>query len=77
MAESTRKTALITGGSHGIGAATARALVQKDYFVATNYSSNTAVAGNFDAELGDKNAVAIRADAILVPHTASLINPAV
>lgn len=58
-----RKVALITGGSQGIGAATARLLASKGYFVAMNYSSNTAKAEDVEKELGGQNAMTIQADA--------------
>lgn len=58
-----RKVALITGGSQGIGAATARLLASKGYFVAINYSSNTAKAEETVKELGEQNAMSIQADA--------------
>lgn len=58
-----RKVALITGGSQGIGAATARLLASKGYFVAINYSSNTAKAKDVVHELGESNAMSIQADA--------------
>lgn len=77
MAETNRKIALITGGSQGIGAATARALVHKGYFVVINYSSNTTAAENLVAELGADNAVAIKADASLVSDTVSLVDTVV
>lgn len=58
-----RKVALITGGSQGIGAATARLLASKGYFVAINCSSNTAKAEDVVKELGEQNAMSIQADA--------------
>lgn len=58
-----KKVALITGGSQGIGAATARLLTSKGYFVAINYSSNTAKAEEIVKELGEQNAMSIQADA--------------
>lgn len=58
-----KKVALITGGSQGIGAATARLLASKGYFVAINYSSNTAKAQEIVKELGEQNAMSIQADA--------------
>ncbi|CAD0097082.1 unnamed protein product [Aureobasidium mustum] len=77
MAETNRKIALITGGSQGIGAATARSLVQKGYFAVINYSSNTTAAESLVAELGADNAVAIKADASLVSDTVSLVDTVV
>ncbi|KAG9670156.1 hypothetical protein KCU87_g7363, partial [Aureobasidium melanogenum] len=41
MSPMSKKVALITGGSQGIGAATARLLTSKGYFVAINYSSQS------------------------------------
>ncbi|KAG9569174.1 NAD(P)-binding protein, partial [Aureobasidium melanogenum] len=58
-----KRVALITGGSQGIGAATARLLASKGYFVAINYSSNTAKAEEIVKELGEQNAMSIQADA--------------
>jgi 3-oxoacyl-[acyl-carrier protein] reductase len=58
-----RKVALITGGSQGIGAATARVLVKKGYRVAINYSSNSEKAEALVRDLGDQNAICIKADA--------------
>ncbi|KAH0333660.1 NAD(P)-binding protein, partial [Aureobasidium melanogenum] len=63
MSPMSRKVALITGGSQGIGAATARLLASKGYFVAINYSSNTAKAEDIEKELGGQNAMTIQADA--------------
>ncbi|KAH0344176.1 NAD(P)-binding protein, partial [Aureobasidium melanogenum] len=58
-----KRVALITGGSQGIGAATARLLASKGYFVAINYSSNTAKAEEIVKELGEQNTMSIQADA--------------
>ncbi|KAH0141448.1 hypothetical protein KCU67_g14487, partial [Aureobasidium melanogenum] len=63
MSPMSKKVALITGGSQGIGAATARLLASKGYFVAINYSSNTAKAEGLVKELGEQNAMSIQADA--------------
>ncbi|KAG9511728.1 NAD(P)-binding protein, partial [Aureobasidium melanogenum] len=63
MSPMSKKVALITGGSQGIGAATARLLASKGYFVAINYSSNTAKAEEIVKELGEQNAMNIQADA--------------
>ncbi|CAD0114887.1 unnamed protein product [Aureobasidium uvarum] len=73
MAKTNKKIALITGGSQGIGAATVRALVEKNYFVVINYFSDTVAASNLVSELGAENAVAIKADASLVSGIDSLI----
>ncbi|HAS8210133.1 TPA: SDR family NAD(P)-dependent oxidoreductase, partial [Vibrio vulnificus] len=41
---SVRKVVVITGGSRGIGAATAKLFVQKGFSVCINYKSNTEAA---------------------------------
>ena len=50
---------LITGGSRGIGAATARLAAQRGYKVALNYVHNKAAAEKLAREIG---ALAIAAD---------------
>ncbi|KAI5276232.1 NAD(P)-binding protein [Aureobasidium subglaciale] len=77
MALTDKRIALITGGSQGIGAATARALVAKDYFVVINYSSNTATATGLVEELGATNSVAMKADASIVSDTNTLVDTVV
>ncbi|KAI5249798.1 NAD(P)-binding protein [Aureobasidium subglaciale] len=77
MALTDKKIALITGGSQGIGAATAQALVAKDYFVVINYSSNTATATGLVEELGATNSVAMKADASIVSDTNTLVDTVV
>ncbi|MGI9422827.1 MAG: SDR family NAD(P)-dependent oxidoreductase, partial [Hyphomicrobiaceae bacterium] len=47
-----RKVAIVTGGSRGIGAATARFLVRDGWAVAINYIANTAAAEEVAAALG-------------------------
>ena len=54
------KVALITGGSSGIGAATAKELAKRGWRVAINYAHNQAAADKVARECGD--AVAIQAD---------------
>ncbi|MBI1622264.1 beta-ketoacyl-ACP reductase [Aquamicrobium zhengzhouense] len=46
------RTALVTGGSRGIGAAIAVALKNAGYKVAANYAGNDEAASNFNAETG-------------------------
>ena len=53
------KVALITGGSSGIGAATARELSRRGWRVAINYAHNAAAAEKFAQECG---AIAIQGD---------------
>lgn len=53
------KTALVTGGSRGIGRAIALALAAHGANVAINYASNDAAAKETVAEIGEKQAVAV------------------
>ncbi|HYI86277.1 MAG TPA: SDR family NAD(P)-dependent oxidoreductase, partial [Burkholderiales bacterium] len=52
---------LITGGSRGIGAATARLAAERGYSVCINYVSNGDAAEKLRSELG-KKAIAVQAD---------------
>jgi len=54
------KVAIVTGGSSGIGASTARLLSQKGWAVAINYAHNAAPADKLADEIGQ--AIAVRAD---------------
>ncbi len=58
------KTFLITGGSQGIGKATALLAAQKGYWVVVNYARNTAAAEETVAQIlaAGGQAIAIRAD---------------
>ncbi len=49
------KTALVTGGTRGIGAAIAKALKEAGYTVAVNYGGNDEAAAKFTAETGIKS----------------------
>jgi glucose 1-dehydrogenase len=61
-----RQTAIVTGGSSGIGAAVARALAAAGAAVVINYRSNTEAAEALAAEIvtaaGGARAIALRAD---------------
>src|SRR5690606_24433839 len=46
------RTAIVTGGSRGIGAAISMALKNAGYKVAANYAGNDEAASNFNAETG-------------------------
>ena len=48
------RTALVTGGSRGIGAAISKALKEAGYNVAANYAGNDEAAATFTAETGIK-----------------------
>jgi NAD(P)-dependent dehydrogenase (short-subunit alcohol dehydrogenase family) len=63
-ADSKRKVLLVTGGSRGIGAATARLAAARGYDVAVNFASHAKAAEGVvaDAERAGARAVAIQAD---------------
>ena len=56
------KVAIITGGSKGIGAATAAQLVSKGASVVVTYSSDAASAEKVVAELGKEHVLAVKSD---------------
>jgi NAD(P)-dependent dehydrogenase (short-subunit alcohol dehydrogenase family) len=58
------RTLLITGGSRGIGAATARLAAQRGYDVAVNYANDTAAAEAVasDVRAAGRRAITVRAD---------------
>ena len=57
------KTALITGGSKGIGAATSLLLAKNGANVAINYSSDSAAAEKIVQQIGADKCIAIKGDA--------------
>ena len=66
MTDTTRKVILITGGSRGIGAATARIAAERGYNVAFSYRSNQQEADRVLTDLlrinGPESALALQAD---------------
>ena len=57
------KVAIITGGSKGIGRATALRLARDGAKVVINYSSDSGAANDLVNEIGKEHAIAIQADA--------------
>ena len=57
------KTALVTGGSKGIGAATSLLLAQNGANVVINYSSDSGAADEIVKKIGDNRALAVKGDA--------------
>ena len=57
------KTALVTGGSKGIGAATSLLLGQNGANVVINYSSDFNAADEIVKKIGDDRALAVKGDA--------------
>ncbi|KAI1617110.1 hypothetical protein EDD36DRAFT_415985 [Exophiala viscosa] len=72
------KVALITGGSKGIGAATATALSKLGAKVIINYNSDSAAADTLVSQLGGaQNALAVRADASNLSGIETLVSETV
>ena len=69
------RTALVTGGARGIGAAICRALAEAGANVAVNYRSHADAAEQLAAELGDKGvrAAAFPADVSVADAVADLV----
>lgn len=67
------KVALITGGSKGIGAATALQLSSLGCKVVINYSSDSKPADELVQKIGSSNALAIKADAGSIPEIERLV----
>ena len=72
----TGKTALVTGGARGIGAAIVERLAAEGVKIAFTYVSNQAAADNLVARLGE-NVIAIQADAADPDQTKSVVEKVV
>lgn len=77
MSDTTRKVILITGGSRGIGATTARIAAERGYRVAFSYRSNQEEADRVLADLlrinGPESALAFQADVAVEDDVVALI----
>ena len=71
------KTALITGGSKGIGAATSLLLAQNGANVAINYSSDASAADAIVEKIGKDHALAIKGDAASIEAIEQMVSKTV
>ena len=71
------KTALITGGSKGIGAATSQLLAKLGANVVINYSSDASAADELVKSIGSDKALAIRGDAGSIPDIERMVSESV
>lgn len=56
------RTVLVTGSSRGLGATIAKTLAQQGFQVVINYYQSKEAAEKLVSEIGEENAIAIRAD---------------
>lgn len=68
------KVAIVTGGTKGIGAATARKLVSIGANVVVNYGTDSSAAESLIKELGSDKALAIQADASSIAGVEMIVN---
>ena len=71
------KTALITGGSKGIGAATSLLLAKSGANVAINYSSDTNAAEDIAKQMGDERSLLIKGHAGSVEDVETMVSETV
>lgn len=71
------KTALITGGSKGIGAATSLLLAKSGANVVINYSSDATAADDLVKTIGNERALAIKGDAGHIPDIERMVSETV
>ena len=71
------KTALITGGSKGIGAATSLLLAQSGANVVINYSSDSSAANELIKKIGNDRTLAIKGDAGSIPVIEHMVSETV
>lgn len=71
------KTALLTGGSKGIGAATTRLLAKYGANVAINYSSDSSAAEEIAKQIGHEHSLIIKGDAGSIPDIERMVSETV
>lgn len=71
------QTALITGGSKGIGAAAALLLARNGANIAINYSSDSSAAEDVVKQIGADKCIAIKGDAGSIPDIEAMVNQTV
>ncbi len=71
------KTALITGGSKGIGAATSLILAKSGANVAINYSSDSSAAEDLAKQIGPEKSLLIQGDAGSIPDIERMVSETV
>lgn len=71
------KVAIVTGGSKGIGRATALRLAKDGAYVVINYSSDSTAANDLVHGIGKDQAIAIQADAGSIAGADEMVNTTV